>query len=174
MKCSVYRDRLLLLDSGELDALWKVGLTWHLRRCPICFETRQALIALRGASEGLSSVTVMPSTTRDSILQAARQEVETRRVPSIRQFRFWPGPAIGLAASILLVLGLTYLGTRTLSGRAVSRETDAALLTEWTDGVDLTLDVVDFEVAGLRAEIDALADVDEMARELMSMEGDQI
>lgn len=169
MNCTYFQRQLLLLDSGEMGRRRKVRLVGHLEQCPACLDFVRTLSFLRDAAGRPVYSPDTPQATIEALLQAAQLESKARTL----RFSIRPAPALGLAASVLLALGLAVWGLRSLSDAGNGMPETAAGVTAWTDEVDLSLETVETELAGVQYEIDSITEAEDLAREILSMEGEK-
>jgi len=100
MKCFEAEKWILLKDSGELDAKRRKLLQAHLENCESCSEFEQMLKTVKPACE----VYVEPPA--EAVYNVLRNARNRRGKKSLRML-YWK-PALALAASVLIVLGLFF------------------------------------------------------------------
>lgn len=101
MKCHDAENWMLLQDSGEMPANKANELAAHLHDCDPCQRFQHALIESHSAFE---STEEPPASVVQNVLRAARTNVPEKRRAQI----FTLKPALALAASVVVALGLFF------------------------------------------------------------------
>lgn len=189
MKCNHTEKNILLAQSGELGFIGRWRLTRHLSACPTCRAYQAHLQSLTQLVRDHSAGGDIRDPVIEQILGAAKKEssrsYEIRFRPSrespVRQWRY---AILYSALSVLLLTGLILL---TLPHRAPvqTAATVPAVVSApvaWEDdfdeeisnlGSDLQLAMSD-DWINSSAEENSDEDIDTIARELLSMEGQKI
>lgn len=169
MNCDRYRDFILLRDSGELGAGERQELERHLDRCGDCADAARSLAFVRSACADRAPAPATPAATLALLTEAARRG--SVRPGFLARVAARPVPVLALAASLLVALGLAVgaIRLRTGSGEGGPGLAAASSL----DDLDLSLDVLDLELAAVGYDLDSAAGVEEWAREILSLEGGQ-
>jgi predicted anti-sigma-YlaC factor YlaD len=105
MKCSKAKNQILLQESGELSQKKKSTLLSHLQSCPECRQFKETLIQ---SLEIFQPMEEPPVAALNEIKREAR-----RRAPQRKQAKtlYWK-PALAMAASALIALGIFFSHTR--------------------------------------------------------------
>ena len=189
MKCTTYRNYILLRHSGELGSLRRSLLARHLSRCAACRAyAEDAALVMTSARQQVADVS--PAAI-EAVLSFARkahsrsEEIRFRpsREPLLRQWR----PALVYAGfSVLLLIAFVTVLSPVLQTRRDVAKHASGIGTEnlaWDDGMDEELS----ELSGLMATVSAdwgngessaagseIEDIERLARELLELEGVQI
>jgi predicted anti-sigma-YlaC factor YlaD len=101
MKCTEAEKQILLRDSGERSDQHGGALAAHLHDCNACRRFQHALMEARNTTQASEE----PSET---ILNNVKREAR-RRAPEQKKaiFIYWK-PALAMAASVMIVLGLLF------------------------------------------------------------------
>lgn len=171
MNCERYGDYILLRDSGELGKPELADLERHLDQCADCAEAVKTLAFVRAACGESVQAPATPPSTVTALQEAAR--LLPVRIGSSSQVGFRAIRVLAWAAILILVLGVTIRGFRNpITAPSGADNAEVAFLVSPED-VDLSLEVVESELAGIGYELDSTAGLEEMANEILSMEGEQ-
>lgn len=171
-KCDIYKNMVLLLDSGELDARDRRELEAHLARCGACREFQSELARAAGAARRTCGGDNPPARIEARILTAAVDHLaeRRRRTPLVFTRRI-----LAAAAALCIALGIWMLANRaprSVPVRLAESEPEA----QYEIGVENEIaslfdpefdDLVSVE---LLSELDA-DDFTALDRELMLLEG---
>jgi anti-sigma factor RsiW len=172
MNCEKCREEILLRDAGEGRGGEPGDLERHLEQCAECAETVKSLAFVRTAFGTPARVPATPPATLAALKEAAgRGSVSPG--PSAR-FSVRAYPALALAATLLMVLGLVIWGGRLRAGSQSGSDVVARAAVQWSEDVELSLDVMENELDAVCIELDSIVGVEELAREILEMEGGQI
>lgn len=169
MNCAKYQEQILLRETGELGNAERDNLARHLKQCAECAEAELSLAFVRSACGAPVRIPATPATTL-AALKASARPGPARAAPLAHPV-FRPSPVLALAASLLLALGLAFWGVRMRGG---SGRNGGEPVAAWSEEVDLSLDVLDSELADIGYELDSIAGTEEMAREILNMKGEGI
>ena len=186
MKCDQTEKNILLAQSGELGFIARRRLARHLAGCPKCSAYQKDLQALTGLVRNRADAADIRESVIEQVLVMAKREssrsYEVRfrpsHEPAARQWRF---AILYSALSVLLLVGLILV---TLPHRQASVQTASAPATAtWEDdfdeeitalGSDMQLAMSDDWMNPSAADENNGDDIDSIARELLSMEGQEI
>ena len=191
MKCKHTEKNILLAQSGELGSIGRWRLVRHLSRCPKCNAYQKDLQALTHVVRNSPFDAEIRDPVIEQILNVAKKEssrsYEIRFRPSHESpLRQWRYAIIYSALSVLLLTGLVLI---TLPDREAPVQTAAtapahtATPIAWEDdfdeeisdlGSDLQLATSDDWLGSSSSDENSGEDIDSIARELLSMEGQQI
>ena len=186
MKCDQTEKNILLAQSGELGFIGRRRLARHLAGCPKCNAYQKDLQALTGLVRDPTDAADIRDSVIEQVLAMAKREssrsYEVRfrpsHEPAARQWRF---AILYSALSVLLLVGLILV---TLPHRQASVQTASVpAAATWEDdfdeeitalGSDMQLAMSDDWMNPSTADETNGDDVDSIARELLSMEGQEI
>jgi anti-sigma factor RsiW len=174
MKCERARDGVLLADSGELPVTGRLRLFFHLRGCPSCREYADELSRTTRAYRADSAAGVGERVTGAILDFAERERTRGARAAPAPAWR----PAFAFAALALLLAAAGVLLLRAPGERKLGA---AAPAQGWDDPVDEQIEQVNELVDVAAAEAWYAADyaaggddVDQVAQELLELEGEQV
>jgi predicted anti-sigma-YlaC factor YlaD len=131
MKCNEAKNLLLLKESGELSRPKETTLlSSHLQTCAECRQFEKTLIQSRLLFQPLEEP---PAAVLNEIKREARRTApHSKRIKTL----YWK-PALAMAASALIALGLFFTHTRPAAGGLELVLTETELLTPADQAIDV-------------------------------------
>ena len=99
MNCEHIQKLILLEDSGELSERHCSAMAAHVEKCADCRSFRQMLVDVRTATRPVAE----PS---ENVLNTIKREARKRAPESKRAKVYHLKPALAMAASVVILLGL--------------------------------------------------------------------